>query len=200
MASQDQERSDEELVRLVLAGEADAFDALVERHHGPVFRIVGRHVPESRIEEVAHEVFVQAFTSLATFSGRAPFAHWLAKVAVRRCYAFWREASAAREVPMSALKEEHQRWVDRVVGAEADESFRQAAERQEAREVVEWALVHLSPANCLVLTLVYWENLSVREVADLLGWSVVNVKVRAHRARASLRRILAPLADGRGRR
>jgi len=48
----------------------------------------------------------------------------------------------------------------------------------------------LSPENRAVLTLVHLDGHSVREAASLLGWSVVNVKVRAHRARQALRKIL----------
>jgi RNA polymerase sigma-70 factor (ECF subfamily) len=45
----------------------------------------------------------------------------------------------------------------------------------------------------MVLTLVHLEGHSVREAAELLGWSTVNVKVRAHRARQQLRKVLEGL-------
>ena len=62
--------------------------------------------------------------------------------------------------------------------------------REEAAEVLEWALGKLSPENRAVLTLVHLDGYSVREAAQLLGWSLVNVKVRAHRARQALRALL----------
>jgi RNA polymerase sigma-70 factor (ECF subfamily) len=55
---------------------------------------------------------------------------------------------------------------------------------------LEWALKQLSPENRAVLTLVHLEGYSVREAAQLLGWTLVNVKVRAHRARRALRNLL----------
>ena len=58
------------------------------------------------------------------------------------------------------------------------------------RPVLEWALRQLSPENRAVLTLVHLDGYSVREAAQLLGWSLVNVKVRAHRARQALRALL----------
>ena len=56
---------------------------------------------------------------------------------------------------------------------------------------------HLSPENRAVLTLVYLDGYSVREAAQMLGWSQINVKVRAHRARQALRALLRDTIAGR---
>ena len=80
--------------------------------------------------------------------------------------------------------------MDHVLAAESDDQFREQARRQEAAELLQWALGQLSAENRLVLTLVHLDGNSVREAAQLLGWSVVNVKVRAHRARRMLRTLL----------
>jgi RNA polymerase sigma-70 factor (ECF subfamily) len=58
---------------------------------------------------------------------------------------------------------------------------------------LQWALGRLSPENRLVVTLVHLDGHSIREAAALLGWSMINVKVRAHRARRALRNILEEL-------
>jgi RNA polymerase sigma-70 factor (ECF subfamily) len=90
-------------------------------------------------------------------------------------------------VPVSALTEDQAGWLDRALAAESDEQFREEADRRESLEVLEWALAQLSPEHRLVLTLVSLEGRTLREAADLLGWSVVNVKVRCYRARKALR-------------
>jgi RNA polymerase sigma-70 factor (ECF subfamily) len=113
----------------------------------------------------------------------------LSGIAVRTCYDFWR-ARRREELPVSALTTEHQAWMDHVQAAESDDQFHEQAKRQEAAELLQWALGHLSAENRLVLTLVHLDGYSVREAARLLGWSVVNVKVRAHRARHQLRKLL----------
>jgi RNA polymerase sigma-70 factor (ECF subfamily) len=69
--------------------------------------------------------------------------------------------------------------------------------QRETRDLLQKALAHLSPENRMVVTLVHLEGYSVREAAELLGWTVVNVKVRAHRARQQLRNILEPLIEDR---
>lgn len=180
---------DLEIIRRVLHGEVDRFAELIVRYQQHVTRIANRHVPSDRVAEVAHDVFVRAYTSLSSFSRQTPFEHWLSGVAVRTCYDFWR-ARRREELPVSALTREHQAWMDHVLAAESDDQFREQARRQEAAELLQWALGHLSAENRLVLTLVHLDGYSVREAAGLLGWSVVNVKVRAHRARQMLRTLL----------
>jgi RNA polymerase sigma-70 factor (ECF subfamily) len=59
-----------------------------------------------------------------------------------------------------------------------------------ARELVQWAMARLSADERLILTLLELEERSVREIAALTGWSESNVKVRAFRARGSLKKIL----------
>ena len=58
---------DLEIIRLVLHCEIDRFEELIARHRQHVMRITNRHVPSDRVEEVAHDVFVRAYTSLSSF-------------------------------------------------------------------------------------------------------------------------------------
>ncbi len=181
---------DAEIIDRVLQGETDRFADLIVRYRPHVLHIVSGHVPADRVSEVAHDVFVRTYRSLSRFSGQVPFDHWLSRLAVRTCYDFWR-ANRRADVPVSALTEDQARWLDRALAAESGEQFRAQAERHESLELLDWALVQLSAENRLVLTLVYLDGRSVREAADLLGWSVVNVKVRCHRARQALRKLLS---------
>lgn len=178
-----------EIIRLVLDGEVDRFAELIARHQQHVTRITNRHVPSDRVAEIAHDVFVRAYTNLSSFSGKTPFEHWLSGIAVRTCYDFWR-SRRREELPVSALTTEHQAWMDHVLVAESDDQFREQARRREAAELLHWALGHLSAENRLVLTLVHLDGYSVRDAAGLLGWSLINVKVRAHRARQMLKTLL----------
>lgn len=179
---------DLQIVERVLQGEADRFEELVARYQQHVAKIVNRHVPPDRVEEVAHDVFVRAYMGLAGYSTEAPFDHWLSGIAVRACYDFWR-AAKRDATPVSALAEDHDAWIERVLAADSEAQFQEEVGRREARDVLQWALGRLSPENRLVLTLVHLEGHSVREAAKLLGWSVVNVKVRAYRARQALRQL-----------
>ena len=182
-------REESDLVRRIRQGETERFAELIDRYQGHVGRIVGRRVPAERVRELVHEVFVKAYVNLAQFSDSVPFEHWLAGIAVPTCYDFWSER-ARGEVPVSALTEDHQRWIEQTLSSQSDRQFRDQTAKQEAADVLEWALRQLSPENRAVLTLVHLDGYSVREAAQLLGWTSVNVKVRAHRARQAMRALL----------
>lgn len=187
---------DEEIIRRVVAGEVDLFEELLMRYRDHVGRIVTGHVPREMVEEVAHDVFVRAYLSLPTYSFRTPFSHWLSTIAVRTCYDVWRSVSARKEVPLSGPSdavEEQQQWTEHLLAAESKDRFDTMERQQDAIHLLLGALAQLSPENRMVVTLVHLEGHSVREAAELLGWSVVNVKVRAHRARQQLRKILDTL-------
>jgi RNA polymerase sigma-70 factor (ECF subfamily) len=182
-------REESDLIRRIRQGDSERFAELIDRYQRHVGRIVGRRVPADRVRELVHDVFVKAYVNLGQFSDSVPFEHWLSGIAVRTCYDFWRERTRG-DVPASALSEEPQRWIEQALSSQSDRRFQEQTAQQEAAEVLEWALRQLSPENRAVLTLVHLDGYSVREAAQLLGWSLVNVKVRAHRARQALRGLL----------
>jgi RNA polymerase sigma-70 factor (ECF subfamily) len=187
--------SDEELIRLVVAGDAEPFAELVLRHRGHVSRIIKGHVPASLIPEVAHDIFVKAYTALGTYAFERPFGHWLAVIAVRHCYDIWRRAARRKEVSLSGPTSRTFPDLETVLAVKSQTQYIEKLRQQEATTLVHWALGQLSPENRMVVTLVHLDGYKMREAADLLGWSVVNVKVRVHRARRQLRRIIDRLAE-----
>lgn len=196
VVASDSELPDAEIIRRVVAGEVDLFEELLLRYQQHVGRIVAGHVPREMVEEVAHDVFVRAYTSLPTYSFRTPFSHWLSTIAVRSCYDVWRSISARKEVPLSGPSdavEEQQEWTEHLLAAESRDRFDTMVRQRDAGNLLQQALAQLSPENRMVVDLVHLEGHSVREAAELLGWTVVNVKVRAHRARQQLRKILDTL-------
>lgn len=188
---------DKDIIERVTAGEVNAFEMLIERYRSFVFGIVSKHLPSRSVEEIAHDAFVRAFQSLSTFSGTGPFKYWLAKIAVRCCYDYWRDRHRRNEISLSVLGEEHEQWLDSVLAVESREAFEREVSGREAAEVLNWAMAKLSAEDRMVVTMVHLEGLSVKEAARLLGWSVVGVKVRAHRSRKELRKIIGGLLGNR---
>jgi len=170
------EPTDERLVAATLAGDGEAFAALVARHKRKVFGIAARFARhDQELDDVAQEIFVKAYHHLGTFRGDAPFEHWLARIAVRSCYDLLRRTRREREqVPLDGLP----------LGREDN------VNPDRAREVVDWALRQLPADDRLVITLLELEEKPVREIAALTGWSESKIKVRAHRARQKLKTIL----------
>ncbi len=184
---------DMEVVHRINRGETDAFEILVKRHKAHVCRIVKKHVPYDRYEEVAQDVFVRAYTSLSTFRGESGFAHWLSRVAVRTCYDYWRKAYRNRELPVSAMGDGEGDLLEGITADLSRESFENRERGRDAGELLTRALSGLTPEERMIVELVHLEGLSGREAADLLGWSVANVKIRAFRTRKKLKKILLGL-------
>lgn len=184
---------DAEIVRRVLSGETDQFETLIKRHQARIFATARRYARrEDEVEDIVQEVFVKAFQKLGSFRAEAPFEHWLMKLAIRTCYDALRSHQRNREHNFTEVNPEGDDWLERLpsrpeAGSEQDS-------RDAAHALIWRALEELSPAARLVLTLLEVEDKSVKEIAQLTGWSVPLVKVRAFRARAELRKVLERMA------
>ena len=181
---------DNDIVHRVIAGDINAFGFLVQKYQGHILSVVGNHVPHNQTEEVAHDVFVKAYQSLLTFKFKGGFKQWLSAIAVRTCYDFWRKEYRSREIPMSSCSEEDRSCLERVMANQLNQITFEKNLHKETIELLGRALDRLSPENRMVLEMVYLEGISIKEAADLLGWSVANVKIRLFRSRKKLRQIL----------
>jgi len=185
------ERTEAELIAAVLKGDAASFEPLIEKYSPRVFATARRYARrESEVEDIAQEVWLKAYQKLKSFRGEAPFEHWLMRLAVRTCYDFLRSHQRNRESAFSDLSEPEDDWLERFIhqpGTVREDS-------DAARQLVQRVLQHLSPPARLVITLLEIEDRSVKEISKLTGWSVPLVKVRAFRARAEMRKILAKIA------
>jgi RNA polymerase sigma-70 factor, ECF subfamily len=170
------EPTDEHLIQSTVAGDDEAFAELVRRHKHKVFGIAARFARnDAELNDICQEIFVKAYQNLKSFRGEAPFEHWVSRIAVRSCYNFLRATRRDREdVALDGIE----------IGVQPDSNI------EHARELLRWAMAKLSADERLVITLLELEERSVRETAELTGWSESNVKVRAFRARQALKRIL----------
>ena len=184
------ERTEAELIAAVLKGDAASFEPLVQKYSPRVFATARRYARrESEVEDIAQEVWLKAFDKLKSFRSEAPFEHWLMRMTVRTCYDFLRGHQRNRESSFTDLSEPENDWLERFVAAPGSASEHADA----AKLLVERVMEKLSPSARLVITLLELEDRSVKEIAELTGWSVPLVKVRAFRARAEMRKILAKM-------
>jgi len=185
------ERTEAELITAVLQGDPVSFEPLVQKYSPRVFATARRYARrESEVEDIAQEVWLKAFSKLRSFRGEAPFEHWLMRMTVRTCYDFLRGHQRNRESSFSEISEPEDDWLERFV---ADPGSA-AEDADAARLLVGRVLEKLSPPARLVITLLEIEDRSVKEIAELTGWSVPLVKVRAFRARGEMGKILAKMA------
>jgi len=170
---------DADLVRSVIAGDDEAFGELVRRHKGAILRTAARFARNhAELEDLGQEAFLRAYRDLRSFRGDAPFGHWLSRIMVRVCYdALRKRRREERDVSLESL-----------AAPVADPSTENGPSAQQARLILDRAMSRLKPEDRMVITLFELEDRTVREVAELTGWSETRVKVRAFRAREALKR------------
>lgn len=185
------EASDADLVARVRTGDDVAFEELFNRHRRRVALIASRFFRQrEQIEEIVQESFTKAYFALGDFTNNAEasFAAWLARIAFNACYDELRRMKRRPESVMSDVSEEEAAWLNENLRS------RGAGEDIEAeivaRDLAAKLLARLSPDDRFVLVMLDVEGMSVSEIAEHTKWSISKVKVRAHRARISLRNVL----------
>lgn len=184
------DKTDAELIAAVLKGDSASFEPLIEKYQPRIFATARRYARrESEVEDIVQEVFIKAFQKLSSFRAEAPFEHWLMRLAVRTCYDFLRAHQRNRETAFTELSEPETDWLERFKVDPDGASDHADAAKQLIGRVME----QLSPPARLIITLLEIEDRSVKEIAQITGWSVPLVKVRAFRARAEMKKILAKM-------
>jgi RNA polymerase sigma-70 factor (ECF subfamily) len=184
MVSAQSPPSDKQLVDAVLAGDDRAFAELSLRHKGRVFGVAARFAQDAaELEDICQEVFVQAYFKLRQYRCESPFEHWILRITTHKCYDYLRKRR--RRGPVLS--------VDTMLESGYEPSAPEAAAPHPDLEHLHAAMAQLSPKERLVITLLELEERSIQEIADFTGWSLANVKVRAFRARAALRKLIEKL-------
>ena len=183
------ETTDDTLVSAIVNGDDSAFEQLFERHRRQVARIAGRFFAQrEQIEEIIQDSFTKAYFALNTYHGThaASFKAWLAQITVNCCYDHLRRARRRPEHGFSDIEEtEVQQFAAHLRSAPKNVETDLVS-----RDLAAKLLARLSAEDRLVLTLLDVEGFSVAEIAEMTNWSISKVKVRAHRARGHLRRIM----------
>ncbi len=186
--------SDDYLIEMTLEGDESAFETLLQRHHRRVYSIARRFFrTRETVEDIVQETFSKAFFSLGTYRRGAAFDQWLAKIAVNNCYDELRRRKKRSESLITDLSTDEESWLQGKLSQSAFEIHLSEGEKGIAAEISAKLLSSLSPEDRLVLTLLHAENNSVKEIAQITGWSEAKVKIRAFRARHSMRRAFARL-------
>ncbi|MCE5187325.1 MAG: RNA polymerase sigma factor [Planctomycetaceae bacterium] len=161
-------------------GDPDAYRRLIEKYQGHVGKLLWRFTRDrSNHEELVQETFVQAYYSLHTYKAQAPFENWLACIATRVGYRFWKDTQRHRH---SDILEND--W-EQMAKPEP-----QGMTAEQAGELLHKLLEQLPPRDRLVLTLRFVEQCDIVETARRTGWSQALVKVQTHRAKQKLKQLV----------
>jgi RNA polymerase sigma-70 factor (ECF subfamily) len=172
---------DNEIISRVLKGEQNAYAELVTRYQAYVFTLVLRMIKSREdAEEVAQDVFVKAYRSLADFRGESKFSTWLYTIANTTSITFLRK----KKLDVQSLDNEK---VFEVADSK-DSGLRANLVEQKSRvNMVNEAIAMLSPDDAEIITLFYKAEQNLEEISRILRLEANTVKVRLHRARTRLK-------------
>ena len=182
------EMTEDELVTGSLAGDQDAFEVLVRRNSSRVFSIIGSFFRRrDMVEDIAQEVFAKAYFSLYTFTLGRSFEAWVAKIAVNACYDHLRSQRRRIEQQLPHESQAEDDWLEIQMLEVARDRHASNERQRDAAEIADRLLAKLEPEDRLVVVLIDRDGFSVKEVSEMTGWGESKVKVRAFRARRTLR-------------
>jgi RNA polymerase sigma-70 factor (ECF subfamily) len=163
-------------VRRTLAGDQNAFTALVEKYKDPVYNVAYRMLGNAaEAEDVAQETFVRAYTQLRTYKDTHRFSTWLLSIASHL------SIDQLRRRRFLALPLDNVPFLEWI--ADLGAGPEQAAVQGETSDEMQRLLQQLPPKYRAVLILRYWHDLSYEEIANVLHLTPALVKARLHRAR-----------------
>ncbi|HEX8163019.1 MAG TPA: sigma-70 family RNA polymerase sigma factor [Pyrinomonadaceae bacterium] len=176
--------SDEQIVEMAQAGDAEAFGEIVRRWERRIFAlsygILGR---EEDARDATQETFAAAFRNLAGFRGDAKVSSWLHRIAVNQCITRQRRAKVRGETSLEAQEEAGGAQFASTPEARPDAR----AEGRERGQDVRRAVNSLPPELRSVVVMKEFEDLTFQEIADTLGVPLSTVKSRLYTALKQLR-------------
>ena len=180
---------EKQLIKNAAAGDAAAFETLVERYQKQVYNLALRMVNnESDAEDLAQEAFIRAWRSLGSFQYTSQFSTWLYRLTTNICIDFLRSQKRRKVVSLTMLRDDEDSQWDLPDTEPLPEQQMIAAED---RAALARALASLDPDYRQVLTLRIVNECSYQQISQILGIAEGTVKSRLSRAREQLRKKMA---------
>lgn len=174
--------TDEMLVAAVVAGDEHSFSEIFDRYKRHVTRVVARFFTDRNdIEEFAQQSFTKAYFSLKHYRGgeEKSLPAWLSRIAVNVCYDEFRRRKRKGETTFTDLSDEETSFVETII----DDKARSDEDRLIAKQLADKVLGSLDPEDRIAVQLVYSEDLSLAEAAEIIGITASNLKSRLYRCR-----------------
>lgn len=166
----------------IRAGDKQAFTWVVDTYKDMVYTICLRMLASQEdAREAAQEVFVKTYRSIHTFQERSKFSTWLYRVTYNHCISVIRKKVKVIDL-VDQLPDE---TVD-----EEDVDGLQRISREERGRYLKMALESLPETDAVIVTLFYYEELTLEEIAGITGLTSSNIRVRLHRSRKKMYQVI----------
>ena len=176
---------DEIYIKQIIDGDSRAYGFLVEKYQAMVFTLCVRMLQDQDdAQDAAQEAFIKCFQSLKSFKGDSKFSTWLYKITYYHCIDVLKrnKKSLTYEIDENVLEGEF---------APLD-GFLEELDSNETTLLLNTAISNLSPDEQVILQLYYYEELPLKEIAEVVSLTMENVKIKLFRARKKLYTLLKP--------
>lgn len=166
--------NDDIIITRVLEGERDLYNQLIEKHKSYAFTIA-LNILNNRedAEEVAHDSFIKAYQNLTSFNRQSKFSTWLYRIVFNTAISCKRKQRVKKE-SLDTVKYTYY------------EGSSTEMELQDQKKFIKQALLLLPEIDRGILTMFYFKEFSLEEIAEITNLSFNTAKVRLHRARKKL--------------
>ena len=192
------DHDEHDLLAAVRAKDERACGQFVRRYGGRMLATATRLLGDTALaEDCVQEAFLSAFNNLDRFEGRSGVGTWLHRITVNACLMKLRSRRRKAEEPIDDLLPTFDENGCRIEPAwKSTRSVDDLVAEQQVRELVIKKIGELPDSYRIVLVLRDIEELDTREVAEILDTTEGAVKVRLHRARTALKKLLEPILRG----
>ena len=176
---------DLKLVDQTLQGNQAAFEQLVLRYQNYVFTITHRVLPlREEAEEAAQVTFLKVYSTLGAFERKSKFSTWLYTIAYRTAV----DVARRKQLAITSIDEDNSylQLADTKGDNPTDDIF-----QQDLSEQLQEAIKSLKPDDATLITLFYLHEKPVKEISDIMGLTLSNVKTKLHRLRENLKEVLS---------
>ena len=175
--------NDQYYINLILDGDTNAFSVLVNRYKDLVFTLTMRMLKNrEEAEEVSQDSFIKAYKSLNRFKGDSKFSTWIYKIAYNTSLdRLKKNRKHYNDVPIDEFTEHQVKTIDNALDN---------LESKEQTKAIQDCITLLPSEDGFLLTLYYFDEMSLEEISQTVGLTSNNVKVKIFRARKKLATIL----------
>lgn len=174
---------DQYYIDATINGDAKAFVALVDRYKHMVFTLAMKILKnKEEAEEVSQDVFIKVYNALQSFKGDSKFSTWLYKIAYYQSLDYLKKQK--RHINTSSIDSDTEFHLPSI------ENTMNGLEANERKLAIKSAIDKLPEEDAVVITLHYFEELSLKEIGQIMNIETNTVKVRLFRSRKRLAVIL----------
>jgi len=171
------------IINRVKSGDREAFSLVVDRFSDMVYTICRRMLTvEADAEDAAQEVFVKVYRSIAGFKEKSKFSTWIYRITYNHCISVIRKKvkviDLVDEIPDGDASNEDVSGLDLISG-------------EERKHYIRMAIEALPETDAVVVTLFYFDELSLEEIAEVTGLTSSNIRIKLHRSRKKMYQVLS---------